>query len=160
MNTVPSQIVTAILAEVERAVNKHPYWPSDIIHAAAIVGEESGELTKAAIQWKHEGADIIEAQKEAIQVACTAIRFLMGMPSYVLPKSLTPLTYAYFPQLVEALKKYNQEYIDSPDSFGAIDSSDDCAKIQAEKILALLFDEIGIELITSEYNNTSPSHPL
>lgn len=79
MQQVPQLIIDAILKEVERAETKFPDWPSDMIHAAAIVGEESGELTRAALQWTYEGGDIIEAQKEAIQVACTAIRFLKGL---------------------------------------------------------------------------------
>lgn len=76
---VPNTIMNAIFMEVERAQKKHPDWPTDMIHAAAIVGEESGELTRAALQWTYEGADIIDAQKEAIQVAATAIRFLIGL---------------------------------------------------------------------------------
>jgi len=75
-------IIDAIMEEVARAESKHPDWPSDMIHAAAIVGEESGELTRAALQWTYENADIIEAQKEAIQVACTAIRFLKGLAEF------------------------------------------------------------------------------
>jgi len=76
---VDQQILEAILKEVERAERKFPDWPTDIIHAAAIVGEESGELTRAALQWTYEGGELIEAQKEAIQVAAMAIRFLNGM---------------------------------------------------------------------------------
>lgn len=79
MQKVPELIVDAILNEIERAEAKFPGWPSDMVHAAAIVGEESGELTRAALKWTYEGGDIIEAQKEAVQVACTAIRFLKGL---------------------------------------------------------------------------------
>ena len=75
-------IFDAIRAELERAQSKHPDWPTDIIHAAAIVGEESGELTRAALQWTYEDGDIDETQKEAIQVAVTAIRFLAGLDRY------------------------------------------------------------------------------
>ena len=78
MQKVPQFIIDAILKEVERAETKFPDWPSDMVHAAAIVGEESGELTRAALQWTYEGGDILEAQIEAVQVACTAIRFLKG----------------------------------------------------------------------------------
>lgn len=79
MKEVPTLIIQAILDELTRAEEKHPEWPSDIIHAAAIVNEEAGELTRAALQWTYEKGDIIETQKEAIQVACTAIRFLVGL---------------------------------------------------------------------------------
>jgi hypothetical protein len=75
---VPQIIIDAIINEVKRAEAKFPNWPTDMIHAAAIVNEESGELTQAALKWTYEGGEIIEAQKEAVQVACTAIRFLMN----------------------------------------------------------------------------------
>ncbi len=72
-------IIEDILDEVKRAETKHPEWPSDIIHASAIVGEESGELTRACLQFIYEGGSKLEARKEAIQVACTAIRFLKAL---------------------------------------------------------------------------------
>ena len=46
----------AITDEVEQARAKHPIWPvNDTLLAAAIVGEESGELLRAAVQHKGEG---------------------------------------------------------------------------------------------------------
>ena len=77
-----SEILDAIMLELRRAESKHPSWPTDAIHASAIVAEESGELSRAALQWVYEGGNIDEAQKEAIQTAVTAIRFLKGLPSY------------------------------------------------------------------------------
>lgn len=47
-------IIEQIQAEVNRAKTKHPNWPSDNIHGAAIVCEESGELIRAALQHKYE----------------------------------------------------------------------------------------------------------
>jgi hypothetical protein len=38
-----------ILEELVRAEELHPFWPIDVIHQAAIVGEEAGEVLKAAI---------------------------------------------------------------------------------------------------------------
>lgn len=73
------QIIEQITAEVNRAKAKHPNWPSDTIHAAAIVCEESGELIRAALQHKDEGGNIDEMRKEAIQTAATCIRFLEGL---------------------------------------------------------------------------------
>lgn len=74
-----SHVIVAIFKELKQAKEKHPNWPDDIIHAAAIVAEESGELTKAALQWTYEQGDIQDAEKEAIQVIVTAIRFLEGL---------------------------------------------------------------------------------
>ena len=73
---VPFWILNAIVDELKRAEQKHPNWPTDTIHAAAIVGEESGELTQAALQYHYEKGSMATCQVEAIQVAVTAIRFL------------------------------------------------------------------------------------
>lgn len=73
---MPFEIWRAICAETVRAETKFPNWPTDPIHAAAIVSEEAGELPQAALKYTYEGGDIIEIQKEATQVAVTAIRFL------------------------------------------------------------------------------------
>ena len=35
-----------ITAELARAVKKFPTWPTDPLHALAVLGEEFGELTK------------------------------------------------------------------------------------------------------------------
>lgn len=71
------EAVALILAEVERARRKHPAWPAnDTLFAAAIVSEESGELMRAAVQHKGEGGSLDACDKEAIQTAAVAIRFL------------------------------------------------------------------------------------
>lgn len=75
--------IEAILLELERAENKFPSWPDDLIHAAAIVGEESGELIRAALQYRYEGGVVEEAEKEAVQVGAMAVRFLKGLPLLV-----------------------------------------------------------------------------
>lgn len=69
--------IDLILAEVQRAQQKHPTWPSgDTLHAAAIVSEESGELMRAAVQHRGEGGSLEACDLEAIQTAATCIRFL------------------------------------------------------------------------------------
>lgn len=78
---IPAEIWRAVVSEVKRAETKFPEWPTDMIHAAAIVAEEAGELSQAAIKWTYEGGDIEAAQKEATQVAVTAIRFLKAFLS-------------------------------------------------------------------------------
>jgi NTP pyrophosphatase (non-canonical NTP hydrolase) len=74
-----AEICQEILKEVFRAEAKHPHWPIDIIHACAIVNEESGELIRAALQYTYEGGDKKEIQKEAIQTAATCIRLLKNL---------------------------------------------------------------------------------
>lgn len=77
--------IEAILTELERAEKKFPFWPDDIIHAAAIVGEESGELIRAAIQYRYEGGKITDCKKEAIQTGAMAVRFLKRTLTYETP---------------------------------------------------------------------------
>lgn len=72
-----------IQGEVGRARCKHPEWPGDAIHAAAIVAEESGELVQAALQNHYEGGDAEAIETEAIQTAAMCIRLLCGR--YKLP---------------------------------------------------------------------------
>lgn len=70
------EIIISMLQELERAEKKHPSWPSDMIHAAAIVGEESGELIRAALQYKYEDGDLHPVTVEAKQTGTMAIRLL------------------------------------------------------------------------------------
>lgn len=72
------------MAEVEAAVNKFPIWPSDPIHAVAVLGEEFGELQKAVPQCVYEPhkATKGDVRKEAIQTAAMAIRFLQSLDRY------------------------------------------------------------------------------
>lgn len=65
-----------ILKELEKAETKFPNWPSDPIHAGAIVNEESGELTRACLQVIYEHGDVSKMHKEAVHTATMAIRFL------------------------------------------------------------------------------------
>lgn len=77
-------IISEITNELNRAEKKFPSWPNDIIHASAIVAEESGELTRSALQFQYEGGSIEDARTEAIQTAAMAIRFLKNIDEYKL----------------------------------------------------------------------------
>ncbi len=77
-----SLVIGQIIEEYKKAKDKHPKWPVDPIHASAIVAEEAGELTRATLQHTYEKGSIEAAEKEAIQVAVTAIRFLEGLAKY------------------------------------------------------------------------------
>ena len=80
MNTLGVRAaIEAILFELERAETKFPTWPEDQIHAAAIVGEESGELIRAALQYQYERGELTELQKEGVQVGAMAVRFLKNL---------------------------------------------------------------------------------
>ena len=75
----------AIYAELERAIAKFPTWPTDPLHAIAVVNEEVGEAVKAVLQAVYEphksGPD--EVRAEAIQAAAMAIRFVRSLDAYV-----------------------------------------------------------------------------
>lgn len=84
-----NDVISLIRAELDRAVTKFPTWPTDIIHAAAVVSEESGELSKAVLQCVYEPhkSDLKDVRDEAVQTAAMAIRFLLSINSYDLVTS-------------------------------------------------------------------------
>lgn len=76
----PEKALDMILMELREAEKKFPYWPGDVVHAAAIVAEESGELTQAALDRYYERHDSDNRMiKEAAQTGAMAIRFLIMM---------------------------------------------------------------------------------
>lgn len=83
MNTF-TQIVDEVAIEMSKAVTKFPKWPTDPLHAIAILGEEYGELNKAVLQNTYEPhkTSVDEIRMEAIQTATMAIRFLMSLETY------------------------------------------------------------------------------
>lgn len=75
---------TDIFAEVRRATAKFPTWPTDPLHALAVLGEEYGELNKAILQSVYEPhkSGPADVREEAIQTAAMAIRFVMSLDTY------------------------------------------------------------------------------
>ena len=73
MSARPWELAMEAVLKAER---KFPGWPNDPIHGAAVVGEKSGELTQAALQFTYEHGRREAMRKEACHVAATAIRFL------------------------------------------------------------------------------------
>ncbi len=74
------QRVIAVMIELDRACLKHPNFPTDKIHQAAIVGEESGELLQAAIKNRYEGGNLLAIEEEAVQTAAMCFRMLIHLP--------------------------------------------------------------------------------
>ncbi len=76
--------VRAALAELERATRKFPTWPTDPLHAVAVLGEEAGELTKAVLQAVYEPHKSTpeDVATEAIQTAAMALRFIESLSRY------------------------------------------------------------------------------
>jgi NTP pyrophosphatase (non-canonical NTP hydrolase) len=83
-------VLEEVLAEVKRATKKFPTWPTDPLHALAVLGEEYGELTKAALQLAYEPHKSSRkmVREEAIQTAAMALRFAMSLDAYGYAKSL------------------------------------------------------------------------
>lgn len=79
-----SETFDPIIAEVARAMRKFPTWPTDPIHALAVLGEEFGELTKEALQLTYEPhkSTLADFRKEAIQTAAMALRFVASLDDY------------------------------------------------------------------------------
>ena len=79
-----------IQQELRKAVVKHPNWPRDPIHQAAVVSEEAGELVQACLDSVYDPrkTEGVKVQREAIQVAASAIRFLINFD-----ETLDPRTY-------------------------------------------------------------------
>jgi hypothetical protein len=73
-----------VMDEVARATRKFPTWPTDPLHAVAVLGEEFGELTKAVLQTTYEPHKVKEGElrTEAIQTAAMALRFLASLDRY------------------------------------------------------------------------------
>lgn len=73
-----------VMDEVVRATHKFPTWPTDPLHAVAILGEEFGELTKAVLQTVYEPHRVGEGdlRTEAVQTAAMALRFLASLDRY------------------------------------------------------------------------------
>ena len=81
---VPEGIDAEIFAEIERAIRKFPTWPTDPLHALAVLGEEFGELTKAVLQSAYEPHKSTpdDVKGEAIQTAAMALRFCRSLHRY------------------------------------------------------------------------------
>lgn len=79
-----SSVLAQIEAEIARATAKFPTWPTDPLHAFAVVGEEYGECQKEVLQLTYEPHKSSKeaVQKEAVQLAAMAVRFLMSLDRY------------------------------------------------------------------------------
>ena len=77
-------VVSEVLDEVKRATAKFPTWPTDPLHALAVLGEEFGELTKAMLQFTYEQhkTNRQEIRAEAVQTAAMALRLAMSLSAY------------------------------------------------------------------------------
>jgi len=73
---VQALITAEVLKELERARGLHPCYPQDVIHQAAIVGEEAGEVLKAAIDRTYHAGTEADLIMELIQTGAMVRRML------------------------------------------------------------------------------------
>ncbi len=73
------KILDEVLYELDRAETLHPDWPLDPLHQIAIVNEESGEATRAALRFVYEGGDLGEVRKELVQTMAMCLRMMENL---------------------------------------------------------------------------------
>ena len=73
------EILGEIFIELERAETLYPEWPTDPVHAVAVLAEECGEAVRAANDVRWQGADIAELKKELIQTGAMVFRCLLNL---------------------------------------------------------------------------------
>jgi len=74
--------VEEILKEMHRAEVLHPNWPTDPVHAAAILSEEAGEVVKAVNNIVEKHLDDSDYRTEAIQCGAMCLRFLKNLEKF------------------------------------------------------------------------------
>lgn len=77
---IQETVMTKIFKELRDAEIKHPGFPRDIVHGAAILNEEAGSVTKAALD-RYYGRSLSDRKliKEIAQVGAMSIRFLLRL---------------------------------------------------------------------------------
>ncbi len=88
-NDFAEPIYHEISKELERAIEKFPTWPTDPLHALAVLGEEYGELVKGMLQLVYEPnkTTIDATRREAIQTAAMVVRLIISLGAYEYEKS-------------------------------------------------------------------------
>ena len=71
--------IDVIMSELKLAEQKHPGFPGDPIHMAAIMAEEAGESLQAAIDLTYNNGDLAKLIREVAQTGAMAIRVLMNL---------------------------------------------------------------------------------
>jgi NTP pyrophosphatase (non-canonical NTP hydrolase) len=75
-NEAVHYMLPRVVCELRKAEAKHPDWPVDCIHAAAILAEESGEVVQAALQYVYEGGSKENIIKELAQTGAMVFRMM------------------------------------------------------------------------------------
>jgi len=80
------KVSSEIQEELDTAVRDLPTWPTDPLHALAVLGEKYGALSKAVLQLTYaphkEGSSVAAVRREAVHTAVMALRFVMSLDQY------------------------------------------------------------------------------
>ena len=71
--------IKLIKTELKRAKKIHPVFPDDIVHQAAIVSEEAGEMVQAALNYYYHTGSIECIEHELIQTGAMVLRMLQKL---------------------------------------------------------------------------------
>lgn len=72
-------VLNMVENEIDYAELKHPGWPTDIVHATAIMMEEAGEAMQAALDVYYKDGDKEQLKKELAQTGAMAMRCLLHL---------------------------------------------------------------------------------
>ena len=77
------RVMQQAFAELASARSRYPDWPTDIVHASAVMVEEATEVLKAAnnARWNHHSGTCEELRKEVIQTIAMCLRLLTETPA-------------------------------------------------------------------------------
>ena len=73
------EITLEIRNILDKSEFKHPFWPYDIIHGTAVMGEEAGEAIKAAYEVVYENRKIEDLKMELLHTIATSIRMFYSL---------------------------------------------------------------------------------
>ncbi len=82
------EIFNLIEKELVSATKKWPNYYSDVIHATALINEESGESIQAALDLTYDNGSIDDLKSEVIQTAAMCFRLLNNIDNLKTPKQL------------------------------------------------------------------------
>lgn len=71
--------IDLILDEFHKSQSKYPDWPIDLLHRAMILNEESGEISKACLDFIYHGGELNDIIIETAQTGAMAIRLLASL---------------------------------------------------------------------------------
>lgn len=74
-----TQAISDIVDELQRAEMKHPGWPTDKIHACAVMVAEAGEAMDAALDCVYDDVDVGKIKAELVQTGAMCVRALMHL---------------------------------------------------------------------------------